>query len=154
MSVWTLIYATDSSGNRTFGSLTSFRNAVRNGADVKVIYSPTTDVWWSRYCSSVNFSGSGESILISATFMEAADTTRTGTRLNFENPFALEYHIYNRTGARSMSKFDYGNHTLISQETNRIMPMKWYVKDYQLTIWDVITDLVVSALARVVAFGR
>ena len=131
MSNWTLIYRTDSQGSTTFGSLDSLRNAVMSGADVKVIYSPRQNVWWSRHCSSIYVSRSGETTVVAATFMEAADTTTIAGGIDFNTPFAVEYHIYNGTGRRSIWKFGHQNHTPITQDSDNIVPMRWYVKDYQ-----------------------
>ncbi len=141
MSDWTLIYETDSEGISIFGSLVRLRNAVIKGADVKVIYSPQQNVWWSRNCSSIHFSRSGGTIIVAATFMEAADTNRDAVGIDFSTPFALEYHIYNGTGIRSLWKLDYQNHTLISQNSD-IVPIKWYVKDYRVSFRDSIVDFV------------
>lgn len=129
--VWTLIYATDSQGNQVTGNLAELRRAVIAGADVKVIYNSQADIWWSRNCSSIQVSQPGGNILVAAIFMEAADTSSTGIGIDFDTPFALEYHIYNSTGVRSIIKFDYQNHTKISSNNRNIIPMKWYVKDYE-----------------------
>ena len=136
MGNWTLIYRTNAEGITTFGSVSDLRAAVINGADVKVVYSPQTNIWWSRYCSSVHIRGVGGSTIVAATFMEAADTTAGGGGIEFDTPFALEYHIYNSTGVRSVLKFGYQEHNLISQDTDNIVAMRWYVKDYQLPTID------------------
>ena len=135
MGNWTLIYRTDAEGLTAFGSLDELSRAVLNGADVKVIYSPQQNVWWSRYCSSVNVRRVGGTTVVAATFMEAADTTPAGGGIQFETPFALEYHIYNSTGVRSMMKFGYQDHNLI-QDTDNLMPMRWFVKDHQVLTLD------------------
>ena len=84
MSDWTLIYSTDSGGAPVFGSLSALKVAVLAAADVKVMYSPRSGIWWSRYCASVSTRGSGSSSLVSATYMEAADTKVGATGLEFE----------------------------------------------------------------------
>lgn len=136
MGNWTLIYRTDADGLTTFGSVDELRRAVLNAADVKVLYSPQSNIWWSRYCSSVHVRRVGGTTVVAATFMEAADTTPAGGGIEFETPFALEYHIYNSTGVRSVLKFGYEDHNLISQDTDNIVPMRWYVKDYQVLTLD------------------
>ena len=136
MGNWTLIYRTDAEGLTVFGSVDELSRAVLNGADVKVIYSPQQNVWWARYCSSVNVRRVGGTTVVAATFMEAADTTAAGAGIQFDNPFALEYHIYNSTGARSLMKFGYHDHNQISQEIDNIMPMRWFVKDHQVLTFD------------------
>jgi hypothetical protein len=131
-SEWNLIYATNSFGDAVAGDLGEFRNAVLAGADVKVLYSPDEDIWWSRNCSSVTVIGVGSGTHIAATFMEAADTSYSaGDGLDFDEPFSLEYHIYNTTGVRVNAKFEYQNQTLRGKRS-KILPMKWYVKDYSL----------------------
>jgi len=63
--------------------------------------------------------------------MEAADTNPTQSGISFaDDPFALEYHIYNTTGVRVVVKFDYQTRNLIANNTN-IVSMKWYVKDFE-----------------------
>ncbi|GAB2469606.1 hypothetical protein GCM10011375_40200 [Hymenobacter qilianensis] len=134
MSDWTLIYITDSTGTAVVGSVADLTRAVRAGADVKVIYNSGPGVWWSRYCESVSTRGTGSARLVSATYMRAADTRVGGTGLEFEVPFAVEYHIYNSNGVYWMSKA--GN------STYRTVPMRWYVKDYKLpSIFDQIRDI-------------
>lgn len=133
MSDWTLIYATNSTGTAVVGSVAALAKAVRAGADVKIIYNSGPGIWWSRYCASVSTRGTGASRLVSATYMEAADTRAGGTGVEFEVPFAREYHIYNSNGVYWMSKG--GN------STNRIVAMQWFVKDYQLpSIFERIRD--------------
>ncbi len=148
MGNWNLIYATDSSGNPTSGSLSQLRNAVAAGADVKVLYSPAQNIWWSRYCASVTYFKQGGNDVVSAIFMEAADTTQTVNGLDFETPFALEYQIYNSLGTRVLWKFDYETQTLRTSESDRIMPMRWYVKDYYVSFWRIIADLGASLIGR------
>ena len=148
MGNWTLIYRTDAEGLTSFGSLSDLRTAVVNGADVKVIYSPQPSVWWSRYCSSVHVRGVGGTTIVAATFMEAADTTPGGGGIEFETPFAIEYHIYNSTGVRSVFKFGYQEHNLISQDTDNIVPMRWYVKDYQVPTLDYLIGTLSTVFRR------
>lgn len=132
---WTLLYETDASGNQIAGSLQELRDAILLGADVKVVYSPAADVWWSRYCSSVTVQESGGSTRIAATFMEAADTRSATFGIDFENnPFALEYHIYNTSGVRYFMKLHYEDRTIIT-DSNRVLPMKWYVRGYVRAPW-------------------
>ena len=123
MSDWTLIYSTDSTGAVIVGSVDDLERAVSRAADVKVLYNSATGVWWSRYCPSVSTRAHGGGRLVSATYMEAADTRLGGTGLEFEAPFAVEYHIYNSNGV-------YWNYTG-GVSTDRIVPMRWYVKDYR-----------------------
>jgi hypothetical protein len=130
-STWTLIYSTDATGAPVLGSLQEFRSAVLAAADVKIVYQTGANSWWSRNCSSINLTRPGGSTLIAATFMEAADTRASGSGLDFEEPFALEYHIYNTTGVRVVRKFKYQDHTLLPVDTTRIIAMKWFVKDYE-----------------------
>jgi hypothetical protein len=93
-SIWSLIYETDSSGNPVFGDLGEFRDAVFAGADVKILYNPGGNSWWSRNCSSINVTRPGGTILIAATFMEAADTRFSGLGIDFvKDPFALVEHF-------------------------------------------------------------
>jgi hypothetical protein len=129
-TTWTLVYATDESGAES-GSREALRNAILHGADVKILYRPSPGIWWSRNCSSINLRVSEGIAYIAATFMEAADTSFVdGVGLDFNRaPFALEYHIYNTTGARAMVKFHYQDHNLLSDEITT-MPMRWFVKDY------------------------
>jgi hypothetical protein len=146
-SSWSLIYHTDASGVPVFGSLQEFRGAVLAGADVKILYSPGTNVWWSRNCSSINVMRSGASTVIAATFMEAADTRVSGSGggLEFEEPFALEYHIYNTTGVRVVRKFNYQNHAPLPVNTVSTVAMKWFVKDYALFLpWRLRPDAIIT----------
>ena len=53
MSDWTLIYSTTAVGTTVSGSLKALVTTVRSGVDVKVIYTLTTGMQWSRYCSAV-----------------------------------------------------------------------------------------------------
>lgn len=124
MSDWTLIYSTDATGAAVVGSVADLSSAVRAGADVKIIYNSGPGVWWSRYCDSVSTRGTASTRLVSATYMKAADTRLGGSGVEFEVPFAVEYHIYNSNGFYWMSKG--------GDSTNRIVPMRWYVKDYNL----------------------
>jgi hypothetical protein len=123
MSDWSLIYATDASGAVTKGSVMELRLAVMSGADVKVMYSTAPGVWWSRYCASASVRGSGASRLVSATYMEAADTQDGSQGLEFATPFAVEYQIYNSNGVQQMHK---GGRTV-----SKVVTMRWYVRDYQ-----------------------
>jgi hypothetical protein len=144
---WTLIYETDSNGNQINGSLERLRSAVISAADVKVIYRPQANIWWSRNCSSIHVSRPGGLILVAATFMEAADTSPTGIGIDFDSPFLLEYHIYNSTGVRSLIKFNYQNHTVTSSNSG-IVPMKWYVKD-QAGLFSLIVTRVSQAVTSI-----
>jgi hypothetical protein len=75
--------------------------------------------------------------------MEAADTTSTGSGIDFDTPFALEYQIYNSTGIRSVWKFNYQNHNPVSHNSDNIVPMRWYVEDYHVrSLWDSITTTI------------
>src|SRR6266850_67159 len=105
-NIWSLIYETDAAGGHVAGRLSGFRDAVLAGADVKVIYSPRSSVWWSRNLSSVYVTHpGGTTIHIAGTYMEAADTNPTQSGISFaDDPFALEYHIYNTTGVRVVVK--------------------------------------------------
>lgn len=134
---WTLIYETDASGSQVDGNLKRFSRAVFAGADVKILYSPRADNWWSRNCSSINVTRSGDKINIAAIFMEAADTRSfsSGTGLEFEEPFALEYHIYNTTGVRVRMKFNYQDHKPMGDDTDMVA-MRWFVKDYNVPFLD------------------
>lgn len=145
--VWTLVYETDSSGNQVAGSLTQLRKAVLNAADVKVIYKPSANTWWSRYCDSVTVRGGGSQTVIAATFMNAADTTSGVGGLDFEdNPFAVEHHIYNSSGRRAFVKLHYKERDIIQNSPSTI-PMKWFVKDYTIP-WVFELDAVALDLDR------
>ena len=151
MSAWKKIYETDQTGATVFGNLNDFRAAVIHGADVKVLYSTTFGNWWSRYCSSVNVSGFGSNTRIAATFMEAADTQSVAGGLGFiTNPFAIEYHLFNTSGARAFVKVRHSDQSILTQSTN-IIRMRWYVKDYELSPLIAVTidpDILTWAVAR------
>lgn len=123
MSDWSLILSTDGNGAITMGSVADLRAAVIAGADVKVVYGTGGGVWWSRYCPSVSARGSGSSALVSATYMEAADTVAGAQGLEFATPFALEYQIYNSNGVQQMVKN--------GRSQSKVVPMRWYVRDRQ-----------------------
>src|SRR4051812_12467338 len=126
MSNWTLIYSTDSAGAVDFGSVPELRAAVFLGADVKIIYRTRSGTWWSRYCPSVSIQGpGGSSSMVSATYVEAADTTFGSKGLEFATPFAIEYHIYNSNGVRQVHKTGH------DQPETSFVPMRWYVRDYE-----------------------
>lgn len=130
-SDWSLIYSTGANGQPLAGDLNDFKSAVLAGADVKLIYW-TGHGWWSRNCNAVNVSDRARIPVIAATMMEVADTQQTGNGTEFkQNPFAYEFHIYNSTGMRHVMKFDYKDHSLISQDKKTI-PIRWYVKDYKI----------------------
>lgn len=143
MSDWRLIYSTNATGAAVEGSVGVLVTAVRAAADVKILYSPSAGVWWSRYCSSVTTRGAGNSALVAAIYVEAADTTQGASGLEFNEPFALEYHIYNSNGVRKVFKIDHQMRQVIANQSDTI-PMRWYVRDYQpswFPVADVINDI-------------
>jgi hypothetical protein len=90
-------------------------------------------VWWTRYCPSVSTKGTGNSALITAIYMEAADTVQGGSGIEFATPLAIEYQIYNSNGVRKLSKVDHQNRVVITNDS-RMMPMRWFVRDYQVGV--------------------
>lgn len=130
MSNWTQVYATDAAGAVVSGSLATLQNAVLRGADVKVLYMPSAGIWWSRYCESVKSHGTGASALVSAVFMNAGDTLEVGDGLAFNEPFSIEYHIYSSNGMRKLYKIQQNNQAVLIANESRILPIRWYVKDY------------------------
>jgi hypothetical protein len=123
MGDWFLIYSTDATGAPLTGSVNELAQAVRAGADVKVIYTAGPGISWSRYCASASTRTAGGATLVSATYAEAADTQVSGNALAFAAPFAVEHHIYNSNGVQWMSKG--------GTNTQRVVAMRWYVKDYE-----------------------
>ena len=68
--------------------------------------------------------------MISATYSEAVDTTAGVGGLEFNVPFAVENHIYNSTGVRNVQKIS-GTGDVVAEDSKTI-PMRWYVRDYEL----------------------
>jgi hypothetical protein len=150
VSVWTLVYRADQNGNPLLGDVLRLRYAVLAGADVKVVYQSQPDgPWWSRSCSSAAVSGSGPHTVVSAVYMEAADTDEAaGGGLTFAEPFAVEYQIYNSIGTRAFVKSVDGQIVVRDLES---MALKWYVKDYAIVepglsdrVLDPVIDQIVS----------
>ncbi|MFL6139247.1 MAG: hypothetical protein ACJ74O_15790 [Frankiaceae bacterium] len=143
VNVWTLVYRTDQHGEPLLGNVHQLRDAVLAGADVKVLYQSQPDgPWWSRSCSSAAVSGSGSGTLVSAVYMEAADTTVTPRGLAFSLPFAVEHQIYNSIGTRAMAKSVDGR---VVTEEPEPLALKWFVKDYEiipLNLSDRVVDMI------------
>jgi hypothetical protein len=137
MADWTLIYSSDAQGKAVKGSVNALRLAVVNGADVKILYSTGSSLWWSRYCSSVTSRVQNGNPLVAATYVQALDTTGVNGNLEFAQGGAIEYHIYNSTGMRVMMKN--------GSVQRGVVPMKWYVKDYDIP-WFVHIDLLAKIL--------
>ena len=130
VNVWTLVYRTDQQGNPLLGDILQLRAAVLAGADVKVLYQSQPGApWWSRSCSSAAVSGSGAGTVVSAVYMEAADTTATPRGLAFAAPFAVDYQIYNSIGTRTMGKSVDGQ---VDARQPEPLALKWFVKDYEI----------------------
>jgi hypothetical protein len=132
MADWRLVYATDAAGARTAGSVEELHLAASRGGDIKVAYSPASGIWWARYCPSVRTWVADGEKLVAATYADAVNTALFpgGVALAIPEPLQLEYHVYNSGGFRSFARLDLEAGTVHTEF--RLMPMRWYARDYSV----------------------
>ena len=138
MSTWSLVFATEPTEpnaqpqtNVVAGTLKDLRDAVVNGADVKVLYRPTPNQWRAVTCSVVLVKGSA-----SRTQVVAEGALPLALNSPLGDGFGTESFAFDSGGFVAHSRFDSvaGGH---GQAGGAFFaaPLRWYVRDYEVPFW-------------------
>ena len=124
---WTKIYANDSNGNTTFGSLSALTNAINQGADVKISANNINGVGSYRKCDIVivNQDTTIACLLPSAIGVNEA---YAGTTFGFQSSAYHDYFMVNTKGQSDESRWYIAYPSSSAGDTKANYSVIWFVQ--------------------------
>jgi hypothetical protein len=120
---WSLVYAHDAAGVPTFGSVSSLRNAIGRGADVKV----AMDQAYYASCDGVHVNSDG-SVSCMHTSPISVRNALPGPNFGFQDDAYHWFVMVNTTGQRDMSRWSVGEHT-DRGHTQDTTSIRWFINN-------------------------
>ncbi len=124
---WTKIYANDSNGNTTFGSLSALTNAINQGADVKISANNTNGVGAYRKCDIVSVN-QDTTIACITTPGIGVNEVYAGTTFGFQSNAYHDYFMVNTKGQTDESRWYLTYPSSSAGDTKGNYSVIWFVQ--------------------------
>lgn len=126
-NAWTLVYAHDASGAATSGSIQTLRNAINNGASVKVIIQRPTVHNWSVNCTNVSVRNDASQAVVCIGMWPLIVNTYIGAQFsNIITPAQTAHFTINTLGQYAQADVKIGDGSILNNSMNTY-PMLWFV---------------------------
>ncbi|UYK90701.1 MULTISPECIES: hypothetical protein [Xanthomonas] len=128
---WTLVYATDSNGNISSGSLQTLRTAVDSGASVRVLITAPNnnpEHVWGLLCTNTSLRLDSSQAVVCSSDQDLSMNVAMGSQFGaVSNPAYSAHFLLNTSGQFVQANIRVSNGELLSN-TKYTYAMRWYVE--------------------------
>ncbi|UKE79343.1 hypothetical protein [Xanthomonas graminis] len=122
----TLVYATGASGNVSAGSLQTLREALNNGASVKVLVTAPNDHVWAVPCTNTSVKLTSQAVVCVSNMGLGINIAMGAQFGSVSSPPQTVHFIINTSGQYVQNTVDIGTGQAYSHATF-VYAMQWYV---------------------------